>query len=411
MDNEVIRCLSEFSKLLNIEYNLTIGRKGKTTSIKLTFDKRDCFHLMGLQYISDVPELQGDRGKVFDKILSNEINSEKILHSVFYDDIKDRIIATSQLESILDSNDIKIFKLNPIELEKISKIKGKYLFDGNFLIESKSKGLYIFFDSYKNGITAFGLSLFPKGRVDYTKRQPLSTLLYKEKIISGKTEIQFDRLYCYKTVTQREYDVLKSHITVDILSKETNKINIRYFKTEELKIKKLLDESQQKETSPISATNISTQTNNDGLSSNSLYSGAVVLPHKSIFSFSNYHPPSLGEIIEKIKRNIKKFVSSFFGSRREVKTKSNSSTVPQKQKSSSKARASSSKQKATSPQHHSKRITPQSKNNKPQLQEPIYPFSREAIRECAKAIRQKEQEIEKAKNKTLHNDRSNNDIE
>ncbi len=111
MDNEVIRCLSEFSKLLNIEYNLTIGRKGKTTSIKLTFDKRDCFHLMGLQYISDVPELQGDRGKVFDKILSNEINSEKILHSVFYDDIKDRIIATSQLESILDSNDIKIFKL------------------------------------------------------------------------------------------------------------------------------------------------------------------------------------------------------------------------------------------------------------------------------------------------------------
>ena len=71
MDNEIIKCLNEFSKLLNVEYNLIIGRKGKTTSIKLTFDKKDCFHIMGLQYISDVPELQDDRGKVFDKILSS----------------------------------------------------------------------------------------------------------------------------------------------------------------------------------------------------------------------------------------------------------------------------------------------------------------------------------------------------
>ena len=34
----------------------------------ITFDKKDCFHLMGLQYLTDRPELRRDRGKIFDEI-------------------------------------------------------------------------------------------------------------------------------------------------------------------------------------------------------------------------------------------------------------------------------------------------------------------------------------------------------
>lgn len=257
MDNEIIKCLNEFSKLLNVEYNLIIGRKGKTTSIKLTFDKKDCFHIMGLQYISDVPELQDDRGKVFDKILSNKINSEKIIHSVFYDSIKQRVIATSQLESILDSNDNKIFKLNSNELAKISKIKGKYLVDGNFIIESKLKGLYIFFDSYKDGISVYGRSLFPKERVDYTKRQPLNTLLYKEKIISGKKEIQLDKLYAYQTISKSEAEFLqKQNVNFEILKENTNSCDIRYYKKDRTQIIELLEQFRAEKTKSIPSPNL-----------------------------------------------------------------------------------------------------------------------------------------------------------
>ena len=42
------------------------------------FDKKDCFHLMGLQYLIDRPELSRDRGKVFDEIADGTITIKKI---------------------------------------------------------------------------------------------------------------------------------------------------------------------------------------------------------------------------------------------------------------------------------------------------------------------------------------------
>ena len=40
-------------------------------TLRLIFDKKDCFHLMGLQYLRDRPELNRDCGKVFDEIIWN----------------------------------------------------------------------------------------------------------------------------------------------------------------------------------------------------------------------------------------------------------------------------------------------------------------------------------------------------
>ena len=34
-------------------------------------NKVECFHLRGLQYLTDRPELVRDRGKIFDQILNN----------------------------------------------------------------------------------------------------------------------------------------------------------------------------------------------------------------------------------------------------------------------------------------------------------------------------------------------------
>ena len=43
-------CVNAFLPLLNIEYEIVLGRKGVAVTLRTTFDKKDCFNLMGLQY-------------------------------------------------------------------------------------------------------------------------------------------------------------------------------------------------------------------------------------------------------------------------------------------------------------------------------------------------------------------------
>lgn len=77
-------CVNAFLPLLNTEYELILGRKGVAIKLRLTFDKKDCFHLMGLQYLADRPKLSRDRGKVFDDIVAGKITVEQVESSDFY---------------------------------------------------------------------------------------------------------------------------------------------------------------------------------------------------------------------------------------------------------------------------------------------------------------------------------------
>lgn len=60
-------CVNAFLSLLNTQYEIVLGRKGVAVTLRITFDKKDCFHLMGLQYLTDRPELNRDREKIFIK--------------------------------------------------------------------------------------------------------------------------------------------------------------------------------------------------------------------------------------------------------------------------------------------------------------------------------------------------------
>lgn len=79
----VIDCINAFIPLLSTEYELVLGRKGVAVTLRILFDKKDCFHLMGLQYLVDRPELSRDRSKVFDEIVDGTIAIEKIESSDF----------------------------------------------------------------------------------------------------------------------------------------------------------------------------------------------------------------------------------------------------------------------------------------------------------------------------------------
>ena len=42
----VIDCIKAFIPVLSTEYELVLGRKGVAVTLRILFDKKDCFHLM-----------------------------------------------------------------------------------------------------------------------------------------------------------------------------------------------------------------------------------------------------------------------------------------------------------------------------------------------------------------------------
>lgn len=139
--HNIYDCVDSFSSLLDTEYHMVLGRKGVSVSLHITFDKKDCFHLMGLQYLTDRPQLNRDRGRIFNEIKERKITTEQVETSNFYYKISCRIDKLPDLE--------------------------KY----------------------------FCRSFFPEERKDYTKNQASWTLLYKEKrkISTEEVEVLYDR--------------------------------------------------------------------------------------------------------------------------------------------------------------------------------------------------------------------------
>lgn len=48
--HNVYDCVEAFGKLLDKEYHLVLGRKNISVPLQINFDKKECFHLMGLQF-------------------------------------------------------------------------------------------------------------------------------------------------------------------------------------------------------------------------------------------------------------------------------------------------------------------------------------------------------------------------
>lgn len=186
--NDIHSCALAFEKLLDIEYQFVIAKKGKLFSFTLGFDKKTCYHLMGLQHLKDVDALGGDRQKVFDRILNGKIGQDMLMGSAYYEQIADRVRYLGFLEKMLDSNET-VFKYHK-KFNKYSRIEAE------FLLSNKMVGqeLYLFIDR-DDGERYFCRSFFPRAGRDYTANQPRYTLLYKEKIYlkTGRSCMLYDR--------------------------------------------------------------------------------------------------------------------------------------------------------------------------------------------------------------------------
>ena len=184
-----VDCVAAFFTLLSTEYELILGRKGVSVTLRLAFDKKDCFHLMGLQYLRDRPELNRDRGKVFDEIMNGTIKLEQIQTSDFYGKIEKRIHFLPLLENMIDDNRT-IFKYNQ-KANLYSVIEADYLMENSM----ESQNLFLFL-SREEGNRYFCRSFFPEEKMDDTKNQASWTLLYKKKIdrLTGKERILYNKM-------------------------------------------------------------------------------------------------------------------------------------------------------------------------------------------------------------------------
>ena len=183
-------CVEAFGRLLDKEYHLVLGRKNVAVNLQINFDKKECYHLMGLQYLTDRPELAHDRGKIFDAISERRITAEHLQSSDLYYKIADRIDKLPLLESVIDSNDT-IFKYNQ-KLNVYSVMKADYIMKN----EAEGKNVFLFLAKGGEEGRYFCRSFFPQGKMDYAKNQASWTLLYKKKVTlsTGEEEILYDRL-------------------------------------------------------------------------------------------------------------------------------------------------------------------------------------------------------------------------
>lgn len=90
-----------FKKLLNIEYKIIVGKKGRLTEFLIEFKKENFFHLTGLQKLDDIIYPTENKEKIFDLIIEGQITEDFISKSSKFQKINsERIIPFINIEQI-----------------------------------------------------------------------------------------------------------------------------------------------------------------------------------------------------------------------------------------------------------------------------------------------------------------------
>ena len=184
-----------FLSLLDTQYHIIIGRKGKSVDLTIEFNPIDFHHLMGLGKLKDLRIATQNREAVFSQIQSGKISYSTICASRYIEQIENRFAPLSHIEQIFDDNKL-IFRYNE-KRHQFSLIEADYLLSTPFC----GNDIYIFIEEKETSGLYFCRSFFPKEKKDYTIGQPQFTLLFKEKInrSTGDKVIQYDRLTPKKT--------------------------------------------------------------------------------------------------------------------------------------------------------------------------------------------------------------------
>ncbi len=185
--------------LLNIGYKIVLGKKGKPYYIDLNFYEESFFHLIGLQHLTDLQQLKGNKERIYKEILDCSITYEDIKKSKHFDEwrVEERITYLEYLEELLDKNEIT-FLIKPKEYVLYTAIKADYLFE-----YSLNQATTLYFFSVKAMIPkveneCVGCSFFRKYDRDYKQGTMATTLLYNEKLKYADKRIIVDSNILYQ---------------------------------------------------------------------------------------------------------------------------------------------------------------------------------------------------------------------
>ena len=109
--DKIQECATAFEKLLDTQYHIIIGRKGKSVDLTIEFSSIDFHHLMGLGKLKDLRLSTENRSKVFSRILNGSITDNFLNQSRYISQIQDRFEPLAAIEQILDANSL-IFRYN-----------------------------------------------------------------------------------------------------------------------------------------------------------------------------------------------------------------------------------------------------------------------------------------------------------
>ena len=174
--------------LMDISYQVLIGRKGKSKCIELCFCQAEFGHLAGIHYANDVDfklhrnEYQG--GKLISALRSGKLDGSLIEKSQSWPRISERLKIICRLEDILES-EFKLYSFSPHKLPFYSTIEAEYL----LYSEELEKAVFLFLDA-ESGVY-YCRSVFEGAEADYRRNQTIWTVLKKEKFYNGQKSIIF----------------------------------------------------------------------------------------------------------------------------------------------------------------------------------------------------------------------------
>lgn len=179
-----------YNRLKNIVYEIILGRKGKSYTIRLHFPAESFFHLAGLQHLTDITYPSTNKERIFKEILAKRFTYESISSSVFLREnfVDERIQNMYLLEIIFDSNTVS-YLINHNEYKKYTSIKADYLFE----YKNIECDVFYFFSFIERMRPRFqneckGCSYFKKHETDFTKGTSKTTVLMITKIENYREE-------------------------------------------------------------------------------------------------------------------------------------------------------------------------------------------------------------------------------
>jgi hypothetical protein len=175
MGDKLKECALAFRELLDKEYHIKAGKKGKLIEVRIFFDKEHFHHLIGLHKLSDLRQIKRSNTEAFDDIINDKLTYEEIASSEFFNEMSDRLEYFPFLEQMLDSEEAMI---------KYNKSQAKSSIEAEYIIYSKIDDLYVhfFIDIDEKQQKYFGRTFFTRSDSLYLYDRPYK-ILEKTKII------------------------------------------------------------------------------------------------------------------------------------------------------------------------------------------------------------------------------------